>query len=952
MRRPSLSLQLLLALLVGLVSTAASIAQQLPAQRTIPHDGGRRIIPGHLRPDGFTTLGRIVPTSGANDDYIRNRVLIKTRAYLIPDRLSFSSPILMATLAPYGITGIRQPFPEYAQGGLLHSDRYGLGRIFEVSYRTTIDPHDLAQILGTNIEVEYAEPLYIRHTSVLPSDTRFAEQYVMQKLEAERAWDISTGDTAVKIAIVDSGLDWTHEDIADNVWTNPGEIPGNGKDDDNNGKIDDVRGWDFVGDVSSVETLLGTFREDNNTRIDSVLAERDGRQHGTHVGGTAGAVTNNGKGVAGMGYHCRLIPVKVGSDAIAGSVYRGYEAILYAAKLGANIISCSWGGGSYSQVDQDVIDQATEMGSLVVAATGNESTNIDNFPHFPSGYRNVLAVGATDSQDKPAGFTNFGIAATVYAPGVNILSTVSGGPLYSSTWSGTSMATPTVSGVAGLIKALHPDWRPGQIAHQIRSTADNVVATDSADRPLHFGRVNAYRALAYNRTPLDTLSIPGIGIADVAVNASGGVITDTMPTQVRVTLENYLGDVHNLKVTVISRGDGANVTGGSISIDSILHQGTKEIQLTVQIPPNPYWFQGTANLLVRFESGEYIDYGVISIPYHFPSANKYTLTLSGLPGKTIAHAGYSPAANVLWAVGEVPGLGGGYALISQGNVSYNIVGPTSLNSIYAFDSKKAFATSDTNVFSTINGGTAWKPTSVASITPFINGIHFFNSNDGIFIGEGLTLQQWGIGRTSDGGASWHALPTAVPTTVGGEIMHENSMTWIGDEGWFASDNGRVYHTMNKGETWTSTAIDGVTNITQIAFSSRFEGIVIFSDGVHSYRTASTIDGGATWTLNSLDLATLGVIPVHLAPLSGRPLEYIAMGDDGRVIRSLDNGVTWRGEATFRTDNSIQAGVTFATANSARVWNLGTAVGYLDIPLGVTSVPNSPGVNGNVRLDLR
>jgi subtilisin family serine protease len=922
---------------------AAAVAVVLPlaAQTNVPIrlDGFVRIFPGQQRADGFTTLGSLHSYHVTSNDYLANTVIVKTRRCfdLGKEARAFPSAELTAILRPYNVQSIRAPFPDFAPRQLSGTDRYGLGRIYEVTFDAQASVVELCDRLAGCGDVEYAEPVFIRHVCGSPNDPQLAQQYALAKVQAELAWEIGQGDTTVTIAIVDSGVDIDHEDLAANIWTNPKEIPGNNIDDDKNGKVDDVHGWDFVGNVSAQLAIANQFREDNNPKIDSILPPSDGRHHGTHVAGAAAAVTNNGKGVAGMGYRSRLIPVKVGSDAVQGNIYRGYDAIMYAAKLGANVIGCSWAGGPYSKTEEDVIRQATDMGSLVVAAAGNDGNNNDNFRSYPATYPGVLSVGASDTLDRSASFSNYGILTTAFAPGVKILSTISGNNRYDGNWSGTSMATPLVSGLAALLKALHPDWIPGQIEHQIRSTVDNVVVSDSLHRPLYYGRVNALRALTMNRVAGDSNAVPGVGVVASAVNATGGIITDNTTKQLRLTLRNYLGDARNLRVTVTALDNDVTVTGGSFTIDTLAHLAEKEIELGVQVQPNSAWFQGTASLMVRYESGAYVDYDLVQIPYQFPSADKYTMVLTGLPGSTIARGGNSPSINVLWAVGEVPGLGGGFIRYTNGSVNYSIVSPNALSTIYAFDANRAFTASGPKILNTKNGGTSWKDTTLATISNSLQHIHFFATTGGIVIGNPLA-GKWGIGTTADGGTSWSAAAGAPAANDTNERLTDNSAAWRGDNGWFGTSEGRVLRTSDRGTTWSDATVGSGISITQLAFTSAQQGLALYrtaGDSSAPYHVAATTDGGATWTTNVFDLSTIGVAPVHLAT-PANSAAYMLMGSDGRILISKDNGASWIGAPTYKTNGVISAGATLADTSKVRVWNLGTAVGFVDIPFSVVS----------------
>ncbi|HKQ98342.1 MAG TPA: S8 family peptidase, partial [Candidatus Polarisedimenticolia bacterium] len=296
--------------------------------------------------------------------------------------------------------------------------------------------------------VAWAEPNYRVHALRVPDDARYPEQWALHNtgqdqgqagadIRAEAAWDSGTGSRDVVVAVIDTGIDYTHPDLQANIWDNEGEIAGNGVDDDGNGFIDDVRGWDFV-------------NGDNDPFDDA--------GHGTHVAGIVGAAGANGEGIAGVAWQVRLMPVKfLGADG-AGSTADAVAAVEYATRMGARIMNNSWGGTGFSEALLEAVEAAYAADSLFVVAAGNSGTNNDILPAYPAGYDvpNVLSVAATDRFDHLAAFSNYG-AATVdlAAPGVEILSTVPGARY--AVHSGTSMAAPHVSGVAALVRAAAPE---------------------------------------------------------------------------------------------------------------------------------------------------------------------------------------------------------------------------------------------------------------------------------------------------------------------------------------------------------------------------------------------------------------------------------------------------------------------------------------------------------------
>ncbi|MBN9523867.1 S8 family serine peptidase [bacterium] len=332
--------------------------------------------------------------------------------------------------------------------------------------------------------VAFAEPDYALGVTAVPNDPSFGTQYAMNNtgqsggrvdadIDAPEAWDVARGTGDKIVAVIDSGVDYTHPDLAANMWRNPGEVAGNGIDDDRNGIVDDVFGADFANND-------GNPMDDNN--------------HGTHVAGTIGAVGNNGIGVAGVAWTTRIMAVKfLGADG-SGATSNAVRAINYAVANGADILNNSWGGGGFSSTLQTAIRSASNAGVIFVAAAGNNATNTDTSPNYPSGYDvpNVVSVAATDRNDNLASYSNFG-AATVDlgAPGSSILSTVPGGYAM---FSGTSMATPHVSGALAVLWDANPTLTAQQVIAKLYSSLDPLPSL--AGKTVTGGRLNLQKLLS------------------------------------------------------------------------------------------------------------------------------------------------------------------------------------------------------------------------------------------------------------------------------------------------------------------------------------------------------------------------------------------------------------------------------------------------------------------------
>lgn len=334
--------------------------------------------------------------------------------------------------------------------------------------------------LRAQANVEYAEPNYIYHTFRDPNDPSFPDLWNLVMISAPQAWDMQTGNRANIVGVIDTGVEMQHVDLEANMWRNPGESgdgkESNGIDDDSNGFIDDYQGWDFINDDNDPN-------DDNN--------------HGTHVSGTIGAVGNNGIGIVGVNWEVSIMPLKFLGSEGSGTTDDAVAAIIYATNMGAKVLSNSWGGGGRSQALEDAIKFARDRGVLFVAAAGNEGRNTDNIPTYPAGYEveNVIAVANNTRNDKLSSRSNYGKKSVdLTAPGTDILSTVRNNRY--SRFSGTSMATPHVSGAAALVWAQYPGISSNQVKIRLLGSVDRK--SDYTGKVATGGRLNVFKALSTN----------------------------------------------------------------------------------------------------------------------------------------------------------------------------------------------------------------------------------------------------------------------------------------------------------------------------------------------------------------------------------------------------------------------------------------------------------------------
>lgn len=380
--------------------------------------------------------------------------------------------------------------------------------------------------------VAYAEPDYvISAAATTPNDPYYGSSgswgqsyrdlWGLYKVDAGNAWDITRGSADVIVAVSDSGIDFNHPDLQGKIWTNPRETAGDGFDNDGDSFVDDIHGWNFVyyrnGDPS----------DDNG--------------HGTLVGGIIAAAADNGTGVAGVSWNAKLMALKVLDANGMGGSGTGAQSIIYAADHGAKVINCSWTVGAHSQYLEDAIKYAVGKGVVVVVAAGNAGTDVSNI--YPAAYDDVLTVAATDSADQRAGFSNYGPAVDVAAPGVDILTLRAAGTDFYREGThivgtqyyranGTSLAAAHASGLAALLFSKNPSWTPKQVMAQIVGTADDI-----GDPSIGSGRINAFSALSQELTR-HRLGYHGHSVSDQGGNGNGMLDAGETATMA-VSVMNY-----------------------------------------------------------------------------------------------------------------------------------------------------------------------------------------------------------------------------------------------------------------------------------------------------------------------------------------------------------------------------------------------------------------------------
>lgn len=515
------------------------------------------------------------PSAAPKDNYVPGMLIVQLKPELRGSfqpvaknsgRASFGVPSIDGLCARYRVSRIEPLFYDPNISKNEKTVKHGLDLMYVLYLPLATDIMKAVNEFSKSEAVDGAMPNVIKKYTATPNDPRYSQQWHLTKVQAAAAWDISQGDTTVLLSIVDSGCDWTHEDLNGNMWVNPAEdINHNGQfdntpagsggdldglDQDGNGLVDDVVGYDFTdGDPDPYPT-------------------GDPSDHGTHCNGIAGAVTNNATGVAGLGWNCRRLGFRCTSGGGIG-IYEAFNAIYYSIEARASVISMSWGSYGYWVPERRVMDYAHDNGVVLVAAAGNDDI-MD--AHFPSALPNIVSVAATNQSDQKSGASgansNYGTWIDVCSPGDLIWSTVPNNGYEA--WYGTSMATPLVAGLVGLIRAQHPDWSNATIETHIQKTCDNIDAQNpSYIGLLGAGRINAYKAL--NTAAHPELAAMDYSVDDPVKGNGNGKVDAGEDAALTVFVRNRWGDAYDVQGTLISNDPFVTVTSGTSYYGSLEH---------------------------------------------------------------------------------------------------------------------------------------------------------------------------------------------------------------------------------------------------------------------------------------------------------------------------------------------------------------------------------------------
>jgi len=746
--------------------------------------------------------------------------------------------------------------------------------------------------------IEYAEKKPIFHLFYTPNDPYYGTvtsglasanaKWHLDKISAGQAWDISKGSVKVKVAVLDNAIWAQHPDLA--------------------GKI--VLKYDLA---------------DNDTNTNPPTTDYSW-SHGTHTSGLVGAKSDNGVGVASIGYNVSLMAGKVGRDS-DGALVAGYEGILWAADNGADVISMSWGSYAYMQTMQNIINYAYNLGCVLVAAAGNDGADTLN---YPAALDHVISVAMTDEDDKANSMSNYGTTVDVCAPGgmcnsstqgmFSVLSTtycdasyniiMGGAKLFGvngkyEIMAGTSMACPIAAGLCGLMLSVDSTLTPEKLEHLLKLGCDDIYPVNDTIYigKLGAGRINAYHTLqiVQDSTKILTANFMADNIAVIAgtsINFSDlsignpnkwkwhfqGATPDTSSAQNPTNIKYMSPGIYPVTLTVYSSPSDSNT---EIKTNFIIVK---------KLPSGAWKTQATG---FTAPSRGILDVCIVDNTTAWATA--YDGSGSGV---SVLEFTRTKDSGNLWTPSTITGVPTGAGVSQIFAINYD----TAYAGFYYTNN----TTTGQTVYKTIDGGANWtaQPTAeFSSTSAFINVIHFFDNTNGVCIGD-PNGGYWEIYTTSDGGNNWVRVPQAdIPANISGEYGYNGGGDYYvkGNTIWFGTNKGWVYKSTDKGLHWTKYA-SGCDEVSGMTFSDESNGILEYitfnqtTGAITHFEMKSTIDGGETWQT----LTPQGdYFKNDISAVPGKPGMYISTGSSQDLALcgsafSLDYGYSWT-----KIDDSVQ-----------------------------------------------
>lgn len=830
-------------------------------------------------------------------------------------------PFLSELKDKYGITSVRNTFWQTTDSKL--------HRIFKVQFEKKELVEQFIRDLASVPDVEYAEKAPYFPIRFTPNDygSSAGNRWHLDKISAQQAWDISHGSSSIKVAVIDNAIQVGHSDLSSKV-------------------------------VAAID--LG-----DNDNDPTPPSNTDIWSHGTHTSGLAVAATNNNNGISSIGFDCSLIAIKAGADADGGQgISAMFEGITWAADHDADIISMSFGGPSYFQTMQMIVDYAYNKGCVLVAAAGNngdgsEDQNNVNYIGYPAACNHVIAVGATNGNDKAASFSEYGTWIDVMAPGGyqndgGFLDMISNNSVYScyagnsyGKMPGTSMACPITAGLCALMKSVDPNISVDRLTYFLKASCDNIEALQDAN---HQGMVGAGRINAFNAVKMVQDSMQSIyanfTCSGNFINA-GGHVNFTDQSVGNITSWNWSFPGGNPATS--NQQNPQNITydtPGTYAVTLTVSDGThsstetKTAYITVQQPANTAWIEQASGFTTLYR-------GVYSISI-VNDTIAWATAVDGTNGSPVNEFTKTTNGGNLWTPGTINAPAG----LAPANIS-------AVSDMKAWVAEYPTNGAGGKVYATTDGGATWvnqnNSTMFTNSASFLNIVHFFNENDGFCMGDPIS-GNFEIYYTHDGGTTWTAVASANnPAAQSGEMGWTGVYDAYNNIAWFGTNKGRIYKTTDKGETWT-VLTPGLTDIQKVTFNNEMNGItqqITYSSGtISSLNMKKTTDGGLNWTT-----VTPGANfwKSDICAVPDVPGKYFSVGSNGAANASygssysLDFGATWTPIDTgvqyisveFLNEQTGWAGgfSTNATTSGVFKWDYQTNVQSVQQMVNISVYPN-------------
>lgn len=531
----------------------------------------------------FLLLFNIIAIGQTDTDYIKDEVIIKIKKNIKVDELSnILTQKINQNIDSIKLISISPVFPNITEKNADDKLNIDLSRIYRIKYSRDYDPKIIARLIMSSNKVEYAEPYYIPQLLYMPNDPFKNNQYYLNLIRAYEAWNIEQGDSNIVIGIVDTGYDFSHPDLANSVAYNHRDTV-DGIDNDNDGFIDNYYGWDF-GEM------------DNDPTYSS-------NAHGVHISGIAGATTDNNFGMSGIGFKCKVLPIKVIND--NDQMIYTYEGIIYAVEHDCRVINCSWGSTTFpGQFPLEVIKYATLVKkAIIVAAAGNQN---DEIRYYPASFPNVMSVAATNQYDIKWPYSSYYYDVDISAPGYSIFSTwPNAGFIYSN---GTSMAAPMVSAAAALVLSHFPQINNLDAIELLRTSAD-VIDTISDNEiyknKLGSGRLNIYNALSDN-------FLPSIRLIDYTTYPTQITTGDTLILQ--FSIKSFLNSSQDVDIHLQSKNSNFHLLDSIFIFDSLSYDVPKNLSARFIIDDTTY-HPTTFIILAKLSNSSFTNIDPIYIDY-------------------------------------------------------------------------------------------------------------------------------------------------------------------------------------------------------------------------------------------------------------------------------------------------------------------------------------------------